>query len=172
MAVKKATKQADTEAKEAVLRVYEVGYHISPEVKEDELESVVGGIRSVIEKGAGSFIAESAPSLMKLAYPVETRVAGKIVEHDRAYFGWLKFEATAEVAHALEAALKASRDIIRFVVFRTVREDTRAQFKAPTLREVKRTDTLKPAMRRAEESAAAPVSEEDLDKAIDVLTNE
>src|SRR3990167_8661900 len=54
---------------EPVVRIYEVGYHIIPTVAEENLEKVVGGIRATIEKAGGSFIAEGAPTLTKLAYP-------------------------------------------------------------------------------------------------------
>jgi len=54
-----------------------------------------------------------------------------------------------------------------------VREDTRAKMKAPTLREVKRTDTIKSSPRRVPtEGSTAPVSEEDLEKAIQDITSE
>src|SRR3989344_4784947 len=146
-------------AEDAVaLRVYEAGYHIAPSAKEEELEGIVGGIRNVIEKAGGSFIAEGAPSLTRLSYGVEGREGGKRVEFDRAYFGWIKFESTIEAARTLEAALKQSNDIARSIVFRTVREDTRAKYKAPQLREVKRTDTIHTTPRRVEGSTA-PVSE-------------
>lgn len=170
MAGKKAVQAQDTETAEIIPRVYEVGYHINPEAKEDDLEAIVAGIRSIIEKAGGAFIAEGSPSLIKLAYDIPVKAGGKIVEFDRAYFGWIKFDASADAAQALEESLKKSKDVIRSLVFRTVREDTRAHFKAPTLREVKRTDTIKPTIRREETSA--PVSEEELDKALEVLTNE
>ena len=51
------------------------------------------------------------------------------------------------------------------------REDTRAKMKAPTLREVKRTDTIHAKPRRVEEPSVA-VSEEELDKAILGITQE
>ncbi len=161
----------DTAEETALPRVYEVGYHIKPTVKEDDIEKILGGVRSIIEKAGGSFIAEGAPALMRLAYPMEVREGEKNVEYDRGHFGWLKFESSTEGARVLEAALKRSADFVRFIVFRTVREDTRAKFKAPTLREVKRTDTLK-AVTRREEPAAVPVSEEDLEKALKDLTIE
>lgn len=170
MAGKKAAAHTETDAAEAAIRVYEVGYHITPDAKEDDIEAIVAGIRSVIEKAGGTFIAEGAPSLMKLAYSIPVKAGGKISEFDRAHFGWLKFEASTEVAHELESSLKKSKDVIRFVVFRTVREDTRAHFKAPQLREVKRTDTIKPTVRR--EESAEPVNEEEIDKAIEGLTVE
>ena len=156
------------------MRVYEIGYHISSNVKEDALEKVVGGIRAQIEKAGGSFIAEGAPSLTRLSYGIEGPQEGegaKRIMHDRAYFGWIKFESSVAGAHALETALKNNADLIRFILFRTVREDTRAKMKPPTLREVKRTDVIKAAPRRAEE-AAAPVSEEELEKALQDLTAE
>ena len=93
------------------------------------------------------------------------------MEHQRAYFGWLKFEAPSAAAQALEESLKKSASIIRHIVFRTVREETRAHLKAPQLREVRRTDTIKSTPKRVEESSA-PVSEAQLDKALEDITAE
>ena len=157
-------------------RIYEIGYHITPAAKEEDLEKIVGEIRTVIEKAGGSFIAEGAPALTKLAYPIailEGGMAGqgKRVEYDRGYFGWIKFEADVKIAEILQQSLKGNRNLLRFIIFQTVREDTRAKMKAPTLREVKRTDTIKAAPRRAEESSA-PISEADLEKAIKDITQE
>lgn len=153
-----------------VSRVYEVGYHILPTVAEDQVEKIVSEIRSVIEKAGGSFIAEGAPVLTKLAYTMDARDGDKWAEQDRGYFGWIKFEAASAAAEDLNEQLKAHKSILRHIVFRTVREETRARLKAPTIREVKRTDTIKPTLRREEESA--PVSEEDLDKALSDITTE
>ena len=161
----------ETGAEPAILRIYEVGYHITPNAKEEDLDAIVGGIRSVIEKAGGSFISEGAPALTRLAYPMEVLEGEKHTEYDRGFFGWIKFEAPIEVAQALEVALRESKDFIRFIVFQTVREDTRAKMKAPQLREVKRTDTIKAAPRRVEESTG-PVSEEKLEKALEDITAE
>lgn len=173
MAVKKAAvKEVETtEAAEVVSRVYEVGYHILPSFKEEDLEGIVGAIRSVIEKAGGSFIAEGAPALTKLAYPVAVKTRGKRDEYDRAYFGWIKFDAAVATAHVLEESMKRDPAILRFIVFRTVREETRARVKLATIRDVKRTDTIKPALTKPEVSSE-PVSEEDLDKALETLTTE
>lgn len=151
-------------------RIYEIGYHIVPSKKEDELEATVGSIRTLIEKAGGSFIAEGAPSLTKLAYTIEIKENGKRVDYDRGYFGWLKFEAPVEAAASLEAALKHNPSILRSVLFQTVREETRARFKTAPMREVKRGDVLKAAPRK--EETAGPVSEEDLEKALEDITSE
>ena len=156
-------------------RIYEIGYHIIPTVKEEDIEKVVGEIRSKIETSGekAAFIAEGAPSLIKLAYPMSVREGEKYTEYDRGYFGWIKFEAAASIVSVLNEALKSNPNILRFVIWKTVREDTRAKIKAPTMREVKRTDTIKSPSRRAvTEEVAAPVSEEDLEKALQDITTE
>lgn len=163
-------KEADA-ADTVALRIYEVGYHIIPDTKEEDLEKVVGVMRAVIEKAGGNFIAEGAPSMMKLAYPIFFREGEKSVEYDRGYFGWIKFEAPVAIAQTIEVFLKQDRNFFRFIVFQTVREDTRAKMKAPQLREVKRTDVLKQSPRRTEETSA-PVSEVDLEKALEDITTE
>jgi ribosomal protein S6 len=164
---------AEKQENEVVTRIYEAGYHVVPTVKEEDVDKVVAQIRSEIEKLGGSFIAEGAPSLMKLAFPMDKREGERHIEYDRGYFGWLKFEASTDSANKLMAVLKTNASILRSIVFKTVREDTRAKFKAPQLREVKRTDTIKAAPRKAPESEEKEaVSEVDLEKALETLTAE
>lgn len=163
----------DQEENEVVTRVYEAGYHIVPTVAEGDVEKVVAAVRAEIEKLGGSFIAEGAPSLMKLSFPMDKREGERHIAYDRGYFGWIKFEASTDSAAKLVDALKSNSSILRSIVFKTVREDTRAKFKAPTLREVKRTDVIKSSPRQApaaEEKEA--VSEVDLEKALETLTQE
>ncbi|MCR4325357.1 MAG: 30S ribosomal protein S6 [Patescibacteria group bacterium] len=173
MTAEEANAPAAAESAETddVVRVYEIGYHIIPTVKDEDIENIVGGVRAVIEKHGGNFIAEGAPALTRLAYPMQVLTDGKKEEHDRGYFGWIKFEAKVSAAEALEDTLRGDANFLRFIVFRTAREDTRSKMRPPTLREVKRTDTIKSSPRRAEESSA-PVSEEDLEKALQDLTAE
>lgn len=156
---------------EVISRIYEVGYHIVPTVAEENAEKIVGDIRGIIEKAGGSFIAEGAPALTRLAYLMDSKVGDKRVPEDRGYFGWIKFEAAISAAGALDQALKANASILRYIIFKTVREETRARVKLATVREVKRTDVIKAAPRRVEEESA-PVSEEELEKAISDITTE
>ncbi|MBI2610577.1 30S ribosomal protein S6 [Candidatus Kaiserbacteria bacterium] len=166
-----AVKEMETDTDTGIARIYEIGYTIMPTVKGEDLETIVGGIRSEIGKAGGDFIAEGSPSIIRLAYPMSAEEGDKHLEHDRAYFGWIKFEADVAAVRMLEEMLKKNASIMRFIVFRTVREDTRAKMKAPTLREVKRTDTIQVRPRRAEEQAG-PVSEEKLERAIQDITAE
>ncbi|MBI4093942.1 30S ribosomal protein S6 [Candidatus Kaiserbacteria bacterium] len=167
--VEEAVNEMETDS--GVARIYEIGYTITPLTKEEDVEKIVGGIRSEIEKAGGHFIAEGTPSMVRLAYPIPVNEAGKHIEHDRGYFGWIKFEADVAVCRALEIMLKKNASIMRCIVFRTVREDTRAKMKAPQLREVKRTDTIQARPRRVE-ATTGPVSEAELEKAIQDITAE
>ena len=161
----------ENETPETVVRVYEVGYQILPTIAEDALEASVGEIRALIEKAGGTFIAEGAPTLMRLAYDMEKREGEKWASYDRGYFGWLKFEAPSTAAKTIDDALKTNPSILRHIVFQTVREDTRARIKLGTVREVKRPEAARTTVRR-EEEAAAPVSEADLEKALSDITTE
>jgi ribosomal protein S6 len=161
----------ETETESGLSRIYEIGYLIAQSVKDEDVEKVVAEIRKQIETVHGSFIAEGAPSMTRLAYAIDGIEAGKHVNNDRAYFGWLKFEAPSDAAATLEEFLKRNTSIIRHIVFRTVREETRAHLKAPQLREVRRTDTIKSTPKRVEE-VSAPVSEAQLDKALEDITAE
>jgi ribosomal protein S6 len=160
----------DTDLDEGPLsRIYEIGYHIVPIVKEEDVETVVSTIRGSIERSGGTFISEGAPVNIRLSYPMSVHKRGKNVDYDRSYFGWIKFEAKPETARVLEDILNRDPEILRSIVFRTIREDTRAHIKTAPLRDIKRTDTLK-TVQRTEESA--PVSEADINKAIEELTTE
>lgn len=159
--------------READLRVYEIGYHILPTVKEEDVESVVAGIRAFVEKSGGSFIAEGAPVSTKLSYTMFVSNEGKRTGYDRAYFGWIKCEMDGSAAYALAQQLETDKQILRSIVFKTVREDTRAAARHSVLRDVKRGDTIKSKPEKgAEQTIAGEVSEEQLDKSIDALIEE
>lgn len=163
---------AESHENETITRIYEAGYHIVPTVKEEDVDKVVSSIRTEIEKIGGSLIAEGAPALTKLAFAMDKREGEKHIAYDRGYFGWLKFEAGTDAAKKLTDSLNTNSSILRSMVFKTLREDTRAKFKAPQLREVKRTDTIKSAPRKITEEEKTPVSEADLEKALESLTAE
>ncbi len=149
-------------------RVYEVGYHVIP-TDAAQIEKVVQGVRELITKAGGALIAEGAPQEMKLAYTMYVNNQGKNTAHDRVHFGWIKFEIDSALVKDIEAALAINREILRSIVFKTVREETRASVRAGMLREVKRGETLKAPVKH-EEAAAPEVSEEKLEEALDDIT--
>ncbi len=109
-------------AKERV--VYEVGYHIVPIVAENDLGVHVTAIRDAIEAAGGSMIADEYPRHLELAYPMVKIAANKRATHHSAYFGWMKFESVPSGAKLLDAKLKSDDNILRYIIVKTVRENT------------------------------------------------
>ena len=169
--VKAKSKKADVPAN-TLMRVYEIAYHILPTIDGAEVEKVVSEIRKILEDLGASFIAEGAHQRMPLSFPIAIWNNGKYTNYDHSHFGWIKCELNSTLLGTLEIALKAHKSVIRHLVFKTVREDMRAQVRQHVLKEVKRTDTIKSSPRRSEGESQGPVSEEKLDAAIDVLVSE
>ena len=102
---------------------------------------------------------------------VERAAQGKREKYGESWFGWIKFAQKREKMPAIEAALNASREVLRSLIIETVRED----IVPPKARAVFASDRLegetikKPA---APQEKAAPVSEAELDKSIDAITQE
>ena len=150
--------------------IYEVGFHLVPTIAEDGVGAAVEGVRRLIGDDA-EFISEGYPQKVNLAYVIERATQGKREKYGEAWFGWIKFATTREKIPALEAALVASRDVLRSLIIETVREDivqpkARAVFSSDRLEG----ETIKKPAAPAEK--AAPVLEAELDKSIDALTNE
>jgi len=148
--------------------VYEVGFHVAPTVPEDGVAAVVDKIRSALD--GAEIISEQFPQKMKLAYTIILSDSGKREKSNEAYFGFIKFATERGAIPMFEQALRAMKDVLRFLLIETVREDIvitprRAVFASDRLEG----ETLKKPTDTPEEKAE--VSEEELDKSIDALVN-
>ena len=143
--------------------VYEVGFHIVPIVAEDDLGVRVTAIRDAIETAGGSMIADEYPRHMELTYPMLKIAENKRATHHSAYFGWMKFEVEPKGAIVIDTALKADDLILRFIIVKTVRENTMVPKK---VLQQKRGDEAK-ADEPAEEKPI--MSEAEIDKTIEDL---
>ena len=148
--------------------VYEVGFHLVPSVGEAGATSAAEKIRKAL--GDAEVVSEAAPRKIQLAYPIERSVSGKREKYTESYFGWIKFvsEERASVREIAEK-LRAMRDVLRYLLVETVREDiseapARAVFTSDRLEG----QTLQKAPR--EQEKAGEVSEEELEKSIEALT--
>lgn len=169
MAEKSQTAEVLTQANSDSRPVYEVGFHVVPTVGDEGVAGVVDQVRSAL--GNAEIISEQFPERMRLAYTVERSLTGKREKYDEAYFGFIKFALERESIPALEEALRSNKNVLRFLLVETVREDIgamprRAVFASDRLEG----ETIqKP---KAAEEAVGEVSEEELDKSIDALVTE
>lgn len=160
--------QADTASTQATADsrpVYEVGFHLVPSIPEEGVAAAVEKIRALL--GGAEIISQGAPVKMTLAYTIERATQGAREKFTQSYFGWMKFvveERSAVVA--LQEALRAMPEVIRYIVIETVREEAtarRALFGSDRLEG----ETIK---RKTEAEKGGEVSQEELDKSIDALT--
>lgn len=178
MESKTKTQEVSTES-----RVYELGYLITPGVPEDKVVDKVDAIKKAIESNNGVVFAEGLPELKELAYEMVVLISNKHYKYTSGHFGWLKFEMKPEGVVTFDKELKANNDLVRFILIKTVKEDT--LFVPPKQKVVTEGDTPAPAesasapeAKAAPKAPVAPVAKEvvestnELDKKIDNLVIE
>jgi len=156
--------------------IYEVGFHVAPTVSEDGVVAVVEQIRSALGGMPGNMaeaeiISEQFPQKIQLAYTIVRSDLGHREKSNEAYFGFIKFALEREAIPAFETALRAMKDVLRFLLIETVREEIvvaprRAVFVSDRLEG----ETLKTPVSDSPEERAE-ISEEELDKSIEALVN-
>lgn len=145
--------------------IYELGYHIVPIVGEDNLGARVTAVRDVIESHKGIIIADEFPKSIDLAYPMVKHAENKRATYASAYFGWFKFQANPSAAKAIDLGIKKDNAVLRYILVKTVRENTMSPKKA--LRDAKREEG-----RGDEPKEEKPkLSEAELDKAVEDLAS-
>ncbi len=162
------TKNAEA-AENRAPQVYELGYHLVPTLSESTLADAVAKVKGVLTANDAAVIAEESPRLLTLAYRFEKHIAGKIEKFTTAHFGWVKFEASPDALHVVKKALDTDASVLRYLLVRTVRENTLAprRFAVPAAREGDA--PVRAPRREARKSVAAPVSDAELDRTIEAL---
>lgn len=158
MARKDDTEEKDIDTDEensSEPRVYELAFHLDPELSENEAKKAYEAVRDVIAE-RGAVVAEGAPEKIQLAYTVSRSENAGRRDFDSAYFCWVAYEATGEGHDAVGAAARAERRIIRFLDLKTTKE---AAKHSAELREMREKAPEKP----AEEA----VSDSELDAALE-----
>lgn len=154
------------------LKVYEIGFHLSPSLEEGEVEAKVASIKEAITKNGGNSISEETPKMVNLAYTIEVHSDAGNKRFDKAYFGWVKFEMEPEKVSNMSTFAKADKGIIRFIVVKTDKGNTVLFHKAPV--QAKK-DVSPDELVDTEAEPALPVvaekpaSEEEIDKTIEDL---
>jgi ribosomal protein S6 len=145
-------------------RVYEVGYLLVPTLLEEEVPTVYGNIKELVSSFGGEMISDEMPRIMPLAYKMVKVVANVRNKFDSAYFGWVKFNMESDKVVELKKKLDLDPKIIRFLVLKTVKENTIA-----AKRFVRGSVDKKPRAAKNENEEVAPINKEEIDKEIDAL---
>lgn len=111
----------ETDADHTELRVYELGFHIDPELAQEEAKKTYQGIRDSVEE-AGTIVAEGTPEKIQLAYTVSRMEHGGRRDFDGSYFSWIAYEADGPGHDKVTSAAAAETRIFRFLDLRTTKE--------------------------------------------------
>ncbi|MFA6158609.1 MAG: 30S ribosomal protein S6 [Candidatus Paceibacterota bacterium] len=143
--------------------VYEVGFHIVPAVSPENLPKEVDAIKAVLGAHGATIISEEAPKLRPLTFTMVKVIGQNRHKYDTAHFGWIKFETTPEAAVEINSALATSEKILRYLLIKTVAENT--------LYGEKLLPQEKEAGAKTDEAAkeAAPVVAAEIDKAVEKI---
>lgn len=105
-------------------RVYELGFHLDPELPSEEVKKAYQAVKDVIEK-QGALVAEGEPQMTPLAYTISRQETGSRRDFNSAYFAWIAYETSApNHEKVLEAAKEESR-IVRFIDVITTKDAAR-----------------------------------------------
>ncbi len=155
---------ADIDAPEN--RIYEIGYLMVPSIEEKDVAMEVGNLKAVIDAKGATTIAEEFPKLITLAYEMTKVINNKNVHFNTGYFGWIKFEASPSMAESLGEELKRYTKLIRFLLIKTVRENTLAG-KRPF--GTRGSGSVRKYEHKKESEAVTPMDKEEIDREIDAL---
>ncbi len=125
-----------TENNEIIMdsRVYEVSFIFDNTMEEATALDKANVLKETIATLGGSFISEETPYLRELAYEM-IRVQNNInVRFNVGYFGWIKFEMSAEKVAMLDKKLKDDESVVRYMIIKTVQENTVFTKRAPVLK--------------------------------------
>lgn len=116
----------------AEMRVYELGFHLDPELPTEEVKKAYQDMRAAA-KEAGDIVAEGEPQSLQLAYTISRMDTTGRRDFSSAYFAWIAYEATVEAHAAVVAKASADKRVIRFIDLVTTKDAARH---AAELREI------------------------------------
>jgi len=161
--------ETSSQAEQNKQPVYEIGFHIVPTVGENGIPGVVEKLRAELLKYEAEMIKEDFPRKILLAYIIERSAAGKREKYADTYFGSIKFALEREHIPAVEAYLRSAKDMLRYLLIETVREEVQVPRRAVFTSDRLEGETIQKPISAPER--AGEVSEEELNKSIEALVN-
>ncbi len=157
MTVKKAPKTDSS-------KIYELGYILVSSLPDEKIADEVASLKDLLVKNDADVISSEDPILIDLAYSMVKVVSTERQKYGRGYFGWIKFEGEAATLEAVKKVLDLSPTMLRYMIVKTVRENTLLNGKM-VLRQEEREEVM------AEEAIEGdvPLEVPEVDKAIDEL---
>lgn len=105
-------------------RVYELGFHLDPNLPMEGVKAVYQEVRDMIaEKGV--IVAEGEPIKIPLAYTISRIETAGRRDFDSAYFSWIVYESEPSSHAEVVTAAGANKNIVRFIDLLTTKDAAR-----------------------------------------------
>ena len=147
-------------------RVYELGYLLAPTISEENVPVSYDDLKNLIVGLGGEMISDEMPKMIPLAYTMLKVTQNVRNKFDTAYFGWVKFEMIPEKVLELKKKLNVDLNFIRFLILKTVRENTIAAKRFIHKDSRRKTIIIK---KGGENGTPALIDKEEIDKEIDAM---
>lgn len=108
----------ELEGTHAEPRVYELGFHLDPELSQEEAKKAYQAIRDLV-LGQGTIVAEGEIEKIPLAYTISRMETGGRRDFNSAYFGWVSYETTGAGHDEILSSARSNTKIIRFLDLRS-----------------------------------------------------
>ena len=155
----------ESEISEENSKVYELGYLLTPTIKEEDVSVNYGNFKELISSFNGEIISDEMPKMTNLAYSMVIVTSNMRNKFNTAYFGWIKFMMNSQKVLELKKHLDLDPNIIRFLILKTVKENTIA-----TKRFMRGEIYKRPATKESTKNEiVTPINKEEIDKEIDAL---
>lgn len=105
-------------------KIYELGYILVASIPEEKIALEVASLKDLLTTNGAEVVSSEDPILIDLAYSMTKVVAAQRQKYSRGYFGWVKFEGEGEALTAIKKVLDLSPTILRYLIVKTVRENT------------------------------------------------
>jgi ribosomal protein S6 len=105
-------------------RVYELGFHLDPELPTEGVKKAYQAIRDSIAQ-KGTVVAEVEPEKIQLAYTISRQEVAGRRDFNSAYFSWIVYETDAAHHAEVLAAASANKAIVRFIDIITTKDEAR-----------------------------------------------
>lgn len=146
-------------------RVYELGYLLVPTITEEDLPTVYGNLKELVASFGGVYISDDMPKMINLAYRMTKVIANVRNKFNTAYFGWIKFTMDSDKILELKKKLDLDSNLVRFLILKTVKENTIA-----AKRFVRGENHRRPMTKKTDGGEPViPINKEEIDKEIDAL---
>jgi ribosomal protein S6 len=106
------------------MTVYEVSYLLLPSLAVEQVPANAVALEKVLTSAGGVVLSGEEPVLIDLAYPMTKVVQTVRHKATKGYFGWIKFEAAPEAIEVVKKALDGNEHVLRYLIIKTVRENT------------------------------------------------